>query len=92
MSDAIATPSRSHVRSARPRPGSERLFCWMFRLILPVMLVLNGLLFCWTWPDGTTSIGLSLFGDAPLAIALAALALWTWQVWDRQTWNCNSEN
>lgn len=60
----------------------------MFRLILPVMLALNGLLFCWTWPDGTTSsIGLSLFGEAPLAIALAALALWTWQAWGRNDQN-----
>jgi hypothetical protein len=60
----------------------ERVCRWMFRLLLPVILALCGLLIFWMWFDDVYGPNAwSIAGGALMVVVAVPVALWTWHSW-----------
>jgi hypothetical protein len=77
----------AQVRSVGPaekyRPmesDRERIWHWVLRLTLPLVLVLSAMVLQWIWFDGTFSWW-SIIGGLPLAFGTVVIGLWAFTSW-----------
>lgn len=69
-------------RSMSDSTRVEVLWRWVFRLALPPMAGLAGLLLYWIWFDDVYALGFwQVIGSLPLVVTLASVAFWTWDSW-----------
>jgi len=57
------------------------LYCWMFRVLLPLSLVLLGATLGAIWPDSAHNGWMDIAGPVALVCAMIGVALWTFSVW-----------
>lgn len=77
----------AHVRSVGSTEKSrltesnrERIWHWVLRLTLPMVLVLSAMVLQWIWFDGTFSWW-SVIGGLPLAFGTAVIGIWALASW-----------
>ncbi|HEY6981603.1 MAG TPA: hypothetical protein VH499_11645 [Reyranella sp.] len=60
----------------------ERLWTWLLRLVLPVILGLCAQLISWMWFNNVYGLDAwSVAGGILLAFVVVPLAVWTWHSW-----------
>jgi peptidoglycan/LPS O-acetylase OafA/YrhL len=67
-----------------PRSLRAHVWCWMLRLILPMLVVLLGLVLYWLWFDSPVDTDWwGVAGGLPLFIGGALILIWSVSSWFR---------